>query len=48
MGDENKFSNAAEEAKGKVEEKVGEWTGDERLEAEGRADQADAEIKQAG
>ena len=48
MGFDDKVSNAAEEAKGKVKEGAGKATGNERLEAEGHADQASANIKQAG
>ena len=48
MGIDDKVSNAAEEAKGKVKEGVGKATDDERLEAEGKVDQAKANIKQAG
>ena len=39
---------AAEELGGKVKEGVGKLVGNERLEAEGKADQAGANIKQAG
>ena len=46
MGD--RISHAAEEAKGKVKETAGKTIGDERLEAEGDADQASADLKQAG
>ncbi len=38
----------AEEAKGKVKEAAGKVTDDEQLEAEGKADQAGADLKQAG
>ena len=48
MGLDDKISNAAEEAKGKVKETAGKATDDERLEAEGKGDQASANIKQAG
>ena len=48
MGLDDKISNAAEEAKGKVKETAGKATDDERLEREGKADQASANIKQAG
>jgi len=40
--------HSAEEAKGKTKEAVGDWTDNESLEAEGKADQAKANIKQAG
>ena len=48
MGLDDKIAHAAEEAKGKVKEGAGRATGDERLEAEGQADQASANVKQAG
>ena len=48
MGLDDKISNAAEEAKGKVKETAGQATDNERLEREGQADQASANIKQAG
>jgi uncharacterized protein YjbJ (UPF0337 family) len=48
MGIDDKVKNAAQEAKGKVKEGWGKLTDDERLEAEGKADQAAADVKQAG
>jgi uncharacterized protein YjbJ (UPF0337 family) len=48
MGTDDKIENAAEEAKGHVKEGVGKLTDNERLEAEGKTDQAAANIKQAG
>lgn len=35
-----------DQAKGKVKEKVGDWTDNERLENEGRADQAEGETQE--
>lgn len=35
-----------EQAKGTVKEKVGEWTGNERLEAEGEVDHAEGETQE--
>lgn len=46
LGD--KIKNAAEEAVGKVKEGVGDLTNNDRLKAEGQADQAEANAKQAG
>ncbi|MHC2998557.1 CsbD family protein [Microbacterium sp. HJ5] len=46
MGDDIK--HGAEEMKGKVKESVGDATDNQRLEAEGKADQASANLKQAG
>lgn len=48
MGLDDKIEHAAEEAKGKVKEGAGRASGDERLEAEGQADQTSANVKQAG
>ncbi|WBB80375.1 CsbD family protein [Micromonospora sp. WMMD882] len=48
MGIDDKIGNASEETTGKVKEGAGRATGDERLEAEGRGDQASANLKQAG
>ena len=46
MGLGDKISNAADEAKGKVKEAWGDATDNERLEAAGKADQAEADVKQ--
>ena len=48
MGLDDKIRNAGQDAKGKIEEATGKVTDDGRLEAEGEADQAAADIKQAG
>lgn len=48
MGIGDKIKNAAEDVKGKVEEATGRATGNEKLEAEGKADQSAASLKQAG
>jgi uncharacterized protein YjbJ (UPF0337 family) len=48
MGTDDKLSNKGEELRGKAKESVGRATGDEELEAQGRGDQAKADIKQAG
>ncbi|MDP9862317.1 MULTISPECIES: CsbD family protein [Streptosporangium] len=48
MGADDKISNKAEEIGGKIKEGAGRATGDERLEAEGRADQSESHLKQAG
>ncbi|MBD8058136.1 CsbD family protein [Cellulomonas sp. JH27-2] len=48
MGLGDKISNAAEDAKGKAKEATGKATDDEKLEAEGQADQSKADLKQAG
>jgi uncharacterized protein YjbJ (UPF0337 family) len=48
MGYDDKIDNKSEEMGGKVKESVGRATDDERLEAEGKADQTSANIKQAG
>ena len=46
MGDDIK--HGAEELKGKVKEGVGDATDNERLQAEGQAEQTKANLKQAG
>ena len=48
MSAEDKVHNTAETAKGKVKEGVGKATGNESLQAEGHADQAKGNLKQAG
>ena len=48
MSAEDRAKNTAEKAKGKVKEGVGKVTGDESLEAEGHADQAKGDLKNAG
>jgi uncharacterized protein YjbJ (UPF0337 family) len=48
MGLDDKIKNAAEDRGGKVKEGVGKLTHNERLEAEGEADQAKAHVKKAG
>ena len=48
MGADDKIDNKAEELGGKVKEGVGRATDDEKLENEGHADQASANVKQAG
>jgi uncharacterized protein YjbJ (UPF0337 family) len=48
MGTDDKVRNKAQELGGKAKERLGEATDDERLEAEGRTDQTEADVKQAG
>lgn len=48
MGTDDKFDAKADELKGKVKEAAGRATGNESLEAEGHADQAKGNLKQAG
>ena len=48
MATENKAANKVTETKGKVKEAAGHATGDADLEAEGQADQAKGNLKQAG
>ena len=48
MSATDKAKNAAQQAKGKVKEVAGRVADDERLENEGRTDQAKADLKQAG
>ena len=44
----NKTRNAAQKVKGQFKQAAGRVSGDERLEAEGRADKKKADLKQAG
>jgi uncharacterized protein YjbJ (UPF0337 family) len=48
MGTDDKARNKAEELQGKAKEGLGRATDDEELEAEGRVDQTEADLKQAG
>jgi uncharacterized protein YjbJ (UPF0337 family) len=48
MSTADKANNKAEEVKGKVKETTGRAVGNERLEAEGVADQTKGNLKQAG
>ncbi len=48
MSGEDKLNNKTEELGGKVKERFGGATGDERLQAEGKADQSKSNLKQAG
>lgn len=45
MGIDDKISNATQDIVGKVKEGIGDATDNERLEAEGRADQAEATVR---
>jgi uncharacterized protein YjbJ (UPF0337 family) len=48
MSTADKANNKAEQVKGKVKETTGRAVGNERLEAEGAADQTKGNLKQAG
>jgi len=48
MGIDDKVKNAAQEAKGKIKEGYGDMTDNPELQAEGKIDQAVANVKQAG
>ncbi len=48
MSTDDKARNMGENAKGKVKEGTGKVTGDRSLQAEGKADQTKADVKQAG
>lgn len=48
MGTEDKFSNKAEELKGRAKEAVGDATDNEQWQAEGRAERVKGSMKQAG
>jgi uncharacterized protein YjbJ (UPF0337 family) len=47
MGASDKIKNTAKEASGKVKETWGDVTNDESLEAEGQAEQVEADVRQA-
>jgi uncharacterized protein YjbJ (UPF0337 family) len=48
MASDDKLRNKGQELKGRAKETAGRATDDEELEAAGRADQAKANLKQAG
>jgi len=48
MGATDKVSNKVEELKGQAKQKMGEATGNEQWQAEGKADEAKGDLKQAG
>jgi uncharacterized protein YjbJ (UPF0337 family) len=48
MGADDKIKNAAEDLGGKAKEAAGKATDDKSLEAEGKGDQAKADLKNAG
>ncbi|GAA2937735.1 CsbD family protein [Streptomyces sp. NPDC003016] len=48
MSAADKTENTADKLKGKAKETAGKATGDERLQGEGKADQAKSDVKQAG
>ncbi|HET8928408.1 MAG TPA: CsbD family protein [Microbacterium sp.] len=48
MGIDDKIKNTSEDVAGKAKEAVGDATDNEELQAEGKADQAGANLKQAG
>ncbi|WJL94633.1 CsbD family protein [Microbacterium sp. ET2] len=48
MGLDDKIKNAAQEIAGKAKEVIGNATDNDKLAAEGQADQSKANLKQAG
>ncbi|MGD0287667.1 MAG: CsbD family protein [Acidimicrobiales bacterium] len=44
----DKAKNTAQQAKGKLKETVGKVSGNDKLQAEGKADQVKGNVKQAG
>ena len=48
MGLNDKLDNAKDKVTGEAKEATGKVTDNERLEAEGKADQTEADLKQAG
>jgi uncharacterized protein YjbJ (UPF0337 family) len=45
---DDKLDNAKDQTEGKMKEAAGKVTDNERLEAEGKNDQSNADVKQAG
>ena len=48
MGFDDKAENKAQDLKGRAKEATGSVTGDDELKHEGRADQGESSVKQAG
>ena len=48
MAATDKAKNTAQQAKGKLKETVGKASGNNKLRAEGKADQVKGDVKQAG
>ena len=48
MATSDKARNTAQQAKGKLKETVGKVSGNDKLRAEGKADQVKGNLKQAG
>ena len=48
MATDDKLRNQGQDLKGKAKESIGRATDDEELEAQGRTDQAKADLKNAG
>jgi len=48
MGADDKIENKGQDLGGKAKEAFGSATGDEQLQAEGKGDQANSDLKQAG
>ena len=48
MSSENKAANKVTEIRGKIKKAAGQRTGDADLEAEGRAEESEGDLKQAG
>lgn len=48
MGFDDKVKNTAQDLGGKAKEAAGKVTDNEKLEAEGKADQVEADLKKAG
>ncbi|MDQ0727859.1 CsbD family protein [Microbacterium sp. W4I20] len=48
MGLDDKIKNAAQDIAGKAKEAIGNATDNDKLVAEGKADQAKSDVKQAG
>lgn len=48
MAGDDKLDNKLQDIQGEAKERIGQATGDESLERQGKSDQAKSDIKQAG
>lgn len=46
MPSNDEFKGKAKQAGGKIKEKTGDWSGDEEMEAEGKADQTKGKVQE--
>jgi uncharacterized protein YjbJ (UPF0337 family) len=48
MGADDKLKNKTQELTGSAKERIGDWTDDESMQAEGKKDETIGNLKQAG